>query len=277
MNSVSLMARSKNKAKELGVTANIVAQAYFFESILKRIAKSEFHGKFIIKGGFLLSSIFGLSARSTMDIDFKFQETDLTLEALQVIIEKILAIDLQDQIRYIIISYESIRDMDKYGGYRISLVAQLDNIRQPLDIDIAFGDPVTPSEIEYHYRSILTGDIISMDAYNLETIVAEKFQSIIEKGIGNSRSKDYYDLYILLTLKRSEIDPSILKEAIRKTFSYRNTPVNKAEFKRILADLSVNQEIISRWERYTKKHAFVGKLAFIEIIVVLRKLLTWGV
>ena len=200
-NAKSLMDKSKNIAIKNNITTNEVLQNYMFERILERLSISKYKNNFILKSGLLLSSIMGIATRTTMDMDTCIKGINLTDEQLYEVLQEILNIDVGDNISFEIKNSKPIREEDTYGGLRYNIVAKFDNIRVDLSIDIATGDLITPREIEYDYKMMFEDRNLKIMTYNIESIIAEKFQTVVARGILNSRMKDYYDLYYLITYK----------------------------------------------------------------------------
>ena len=200
-NAKSLMDKSRNLAEKYNITANEVLQNYMFERILERLSVSKYKNNFILKGGLLLSSIMGIDTRTTMDMDTCIKGINLTDNQLYGVLQEILNIDVKDNVSFEIKNSKPIREEDNYGGLRYNIVAKFDNIKVDLSIDIATGDLITPREIEYDYKMMFEDRSLTIMTYNIESIIAEKFQTVISRGILNSRMKDYYDLYYLITYK----------------------------------------------------------------------------
>jgi len=223
MNKDKLRAICQKLSKETGLSFNAIQTHYFLESILEKIASSDESENFIFKGGFLLANVIGIRQRNTVDIDFLIRRFSLTEENIKQRFEKIFQSGNDNGITYEIQKIEEIRKEDEYGGFRITVLCRLENIRQMIPLDIATGDPITPSEISYEYKSIFSDKFFEICAYNIETMLAEKIQTVYKRGAFNSRSKDFYDIYILYHLKKAEIDFEHLKEACKNTFKHRST------------------------------------------------------
>lgn len=267
-NAKSLMDKSRNLAATYNITANEVLQNYMFERILERLSISEYKNNFILKGGLLLSSIMGIDTRTTMDMDTCIKGIDLTDEQLYEVLQEILNIDVGDNVSFEIKNSKPIREEDTYGGLRYNLVAKFDNIKVDLSIDIATGDLITPREIEYDYKMIFEDRSLKIMTYNIESIIAEKFQTVISRGILNSRMKDYYDLYYLLTYK--EISKKNLKNAIIRTFEKRETDINDID--RVLTEIKTSDFIKELWITYSKQHAYANNIEFEQVINVIQKI-----
>ena len=261
-NAMSLKAIINNIAKENKVSAQSVLQTYMLERLLERISISKYKDNFILKGGLLLSSIMGIDTRTTMDMDTCIKGMNLMDEQLYEVLNEILNIDVNDGVKFEIKNSKPIREDDDYGGLKYKLLAKFDNLRVNLSIDIATGDLITPREIEYDYKMMFEDRSLKIMTYNIESIIAKKFQTVISRGILNSRMKDYYDLYYLITYEKYSKDN--LKEAIRKTFKKRNTNINSID--KIIEEIKQSEFTKELWIEYTKKHQYVKSLKFEEII-----------
>ena len=191
INKNSLQARIKNIRDKLDVPSNVILQNYFFDRFLMRLSKSKYSNNFIFKGGQLLSSYLGLEFRSTLDMDFCLNGFSLEKEIIFNILDEIINIDVGDLVSFEIKEISNIREIDIYGGYNVALLARLENIKTDISIDIATGDPITPNAILHSYKCLFEEKSIELNAYNFETILAEKIQTILDRGISNSRSKDF--------------------------------------------------------------------------------------
>lgn len=267
-NAHSLMDKANNLARQYNISTNEVLQNYMFERILERISVSRYKNNFILKGGLLLSSIMGIDTRTTMDMDTCIKGITLTDEELYKVLEEVLNIDVNDGVKFEIRNSEPIREDDDYGGLKYNLISFFDRLRVNLSIDIATGDPITPKEIEYDYKMMFEEKVLKIMTYNVETIIAEKFQTVISRGVLNSRMKDYYDLYYLITYK--DYSESNLKLAIEKTFKNRDTDVKSVE--KELTEIEKSEFVIEQWESYSKKHSYTNNIDFEMIIEKIRLL-----
>ena len=266
MNKDRLRAICKKLSDETGLNFNIIQTHYFLESILEKIASSDENENFIFKGGFLLANVIGIRQRSTIDIDLLIRRCPLTEESVKERFEKVFSSGKGNGISYEIQRIEEIRKEDEYGGFRITVLCKFENIRQSIPLDIAVGDPITPSEILYEYKSIFENKFFSICAYNVETMLAEKIQTVYQKGIFNSRSKDFYDIYILYHLKKGEIDFKRLKLACQNTFKYRSTDFDVDNILNVLAVLRLEKDLEMRWRSYQKRFSYVKEVSFEEAI-----------
>lgn len=198
MNAQKLKALVKNEVLRSGALPQDVYDAFFFESFLRRLSVSEYRNSFVLKGGFLLESILGLSLRTTMDMDFKVEGLALDEEKLLRIMESICSVPIGDDVHFDIVGISDIAAETKYGGKTVKIEAHLDNLRKRFSIDIAEGDPVTPYPDKYEYRPLMEGPSFTILSYNKETMLAEKFEALISRGLNNSRSKDLFDINMLM-------------------------------------------------------------------------------
>lgn len=266
----SLMDKSKNIATKNNITTNEVLQNYMFERVLERLAISKYKNNFILKGGLLLSSIMGIDTRTTMDMDTCIKGLEVTEEQIYKILLEILNIDIGDNIKFQIRNLEPIKEEDDYAGIKYNILAIFENIRVNLSIDIATGDIITPREIEYEYKMMFEDRSLKIMTYNIETIIAEKFQTVISRNVLNSRMKDYYDIYYLLAYK--EFSEENLKIAIVKTFEKRQTDINTVE--EVIHKISKSNFVNDLWKNYSKKHYYSSKIRFEEVMKTMCKICT---
>ncbi len=267
-NAKSLMDESRNLAASCNITVNEVLQNYMFERILERLSVSKYKNNFILKGGLLLSSIMGIDTRTTMDMDTCIKGIDLTDEQLYEVLQEILNIDVNDGVKFEIRNSKPIREEDDYGGLKYNLLAIFDNLRVNLSIDIATGDLITPREIEYAYKMMFEDKDLKIITYNIESIIAEKFQTVISRGILNSRMKDYYDLYYLISYK--EFSKENLKNAIEKTFSKRDTDIKSID--KVIDEIEKSEFVKELWTSYSEKYQYAKNIEFKEVINSIKKI-----
>ena len=237
-----------------------------FEALLKRISKSKYKDKFIIKGGFLLSSIFGVNLRSTMDLDTTIKGLPLDRETITNVINEIIRIDVEDNVRLDIENIKDIREEELYSGFEVNLKAEFDGLKTNLMIDITTGDVITYEEIEFKYSTLFDNEIINIMTYNYETIIAEKFESIISRNIDNTRMKDYYDLYMFVHLKWDDINKDTLRKAIFNTSKARETIdyINNAN--KYIELISDDSRLKALWNSYQNNYEYVKDIKFVDVI-----------
>ena len=218
----------------------------------------------------LLSSIMGIDLRTTMDMDTTIVGIDMNQEELKRILMEILSIDVDDNVRFEYIGTSKIKDEDLYGGFRFKINAYLNKLRANLQIDVATGDIITPRAIEYKYKCLFDDKYLDLITYNLETVLAEKFNSVISIGVLNSRMKDYYDIYYLLTRKSNEIDTKILKQAIINTFDHQKTDIHS--IKERFEQIRENPKIDEQWKNYSKKHHYTINISKNDLMNEIEKI-----
>lgn len=253
-------------SKVTGVPFNTVMVYFFMECILKKIVKTDMADKLIFKGGFLLSSTLGISNRATVDIDMLVSGTSLTEDLITNIVMQICESEEMAEVSCELTGLEKIRIEDKYGGYRAKILCRLENIRQIVPLDFATGDPVTPSPILFTYKCLFSNESIPVFGYNPETILAEKLETIFNRGIANSRSKDFFDIYILWVFKRESIDADILEKAMKNTFQYRGSEWNPILIEIVLKEVMNDPNMNRRWGAWQKRNIFAKGIAFSQTV-----------
>ena len=263
MNSMQVKDKLKNIAIKRNLDFNTLLRLYMYDRFIERLAVSKYRDNFILKGGFYLSTLFGLESRSTKDIDTAIKDTNFTKENVEKMIKSIISIDINDGALISFIEIDNIRKEDQYGGFRVILNVKVDIIKENFQIDIATGDPITPKPIVYKYRPILGNSYINVWSYNIETIVAEKLETILRRAEANSRIRDYYDLYLIFTKGWNYIKIDVLRKAVDKTFEKRNYTGNVDE---TLAILKASEVIKRRWDSYKKKYEYAKDIDYDQIM-----------
>lgn len=252
----------KNIAKSNRADARILMRIYMMERFLERVANSPYSENFIIKGGILVTSMIGISMRSTMDIDTSIRNLNLSEEEALRIINKISKIDLQDGVTFNVKDVTRIMDDMEYPGIRVTMDAYLGKMITPIKIDISTGDIITPRAIEYDYSLMLEERSIKLWSYNLETIFAEKLQTILARGILNTRMRDFYDVYTLMLRYEERINHEILKQAFEATCNKRNITDIITSGMQIL-DIIINDDRLNDlWNSYQQKYLYAGDIPF---------------
>lgn len=216
-NAMSFKAKIKQIAKEKGITTRQVQQNYLIEAFLTKIAKSEYQSSFIVKGGYLIGNIVGLDNRATMDLDTTIKGFELTPEKLTEIAKQLVQIPTEESFSFEFESVEEIRETDDYPGFKLKLIATFEKIKETVTIDVTTGDVITPKEINFNFQKIFSDEKIELLSYPLETILAEKIETILSRGIGTTRPRDFYDVYILSKMKKEEISFVTLLDALKNT------------------------------------------------------------
>ena len=267
MNKAKVNAMIRKKSEESGVSINTLLLLYFFETFLEGMAESKYKTNLIIKGGFLLSSMLGIETRTTMDMDMALANRTLDENTAKEIFDAIALVASKDEINFEVQSISEIKIEDKYPGFRVSILGRLENIRQPFSVDIATGDPITPEAIEYRYKSVFDSSReIKVLSYNLETIIAEKLETAVSRKTDNSRSKDFYDLYIVFSLMMDSVDVDLLREATEKTFGYRRTEFSVEGIITDLENIREDAGFKRRWDTYCKRNEYVDDVDFDDVI-----------
>lgn len=268
--STQLKALVRNISAAKGVGAEIILRNFMLERFLERISSSEYKNNFILKGGLLIAAMVGIDARTTMDLDATITGQTLSEAQISKIIENILQVPVGDDIHFAFRKIEEIREEADYPGYRVSIDATLDKTRQTMHIDITTGDFVTPREIEYSFKLMFENRSINILAYNLETVLAEKFESVISRGLTNTRMRDFYDIYILTHTQ--QFDPVTFRKALEKTSTKRKTVNQISDAKTVVARISENRILIDQWRRYQSKYAYAADVSWEETIHALLNL-----
>lgn len=266
----SVKDKLKNISREKNVDFNSVMRFYMYDRFVERLSKSKYKDNFILKGGFYLSKLFGLDNRSTMDIDTAIRKTEFTEENLIVMINEIISIDVGDNVKFKIEKTELIREEDEYDGLRITINFMLENIKDKFHIDLATGDPIYPRPDNYKYESLIGDEIYKVWSYNLETILAEKIETILSKLETSSRMKDYYDIYLIYKFKFDTINKEKFRGSVEKTFKKRKFDVD------LMTNLSIVKEskvLRERWLSYSRKNSYARDVEFEETLECLEKLI----
>lgn len=269
--SMSLKAKIRNLAKKNDMSAQVVLQNYMFERFLERLSKSDYQDKFILKGGMLIAALVGIDNRATMDMDATIKNYPINFDSLANAIKEICSVEVEDDVSFLFTGIESIRDDDVYGGYRVSIQADYDTIITPMQIDITTGDIITPKEVWYLFKMIFKEDTIGVWAYNIETVLAEKIETIIRRGELNTRPRDFYDVYILT--KTQSFDISIFNEALIKTAEHRKTTHIFNDIEKRVEGIQQSGALQLRWTKYKRDYRYAEGISYYDVIEALRILL----
>lgn len=266
LTSEQIKGRIKNLAKQKGADARALMRVYMMERFLERVANSEYRDNFVMKGGMLVTAMVGVALRSTMDIDTSIKNQNLSMEDTVRIIEEIKDIDLGDEVAFEIKEISNIMDGMEYPGIRFAMNAVMDKLITPMKIDISTGDVITPHAVEYRYKLLLEDRCINLWAYNLETILAEKLQTILARGILNTRMRDFYDIRILFSLYEKDINTDILSQAFQTTCQKRGTGNLIEKGSDILAAISADPQLQILWKAYQKKYTYASDMSFYDVL-----------
>jgi len=268
--STQLKALVRNLSKVKNVEAEIILRNFMLERFLERVSVSDYKNSFILKGGMLIAAMVGIDTRTTMDMDTTIKGKTLSQSEISVFIENILRVPIDDGVSFALRGIEEIREEADYPGYRASIEAALDRTRQTLKVDITTGDFITPREIEYSFRLMFEDRVINILAYNLETVLAEKFETIITRGVTTTRMRDFYDIFILIATQN--FDPEIFKAALQKTVTKRGTTEQMSDIESIVKIITDSTILIDLWQRYQKKFTYAADVSWGMTIDALNKL-----
>lgn len=272
-NANSFKAKIKNMAKDRGIPAQQLQQNFLIEQVLKLIAKSSYKDSFIVKGGYLIGQLIGLDKRTTMDLDVTLKGTALSQENLITIFEEILS-DSDDVFSFEVDKLEPIRQDDEYGGFSLKLNATFDTLREVVFIDITTGDKITPREITYSMPSLFTNETIEVWTYNLETVLAEKLETIISRGVASTRPRDRYDLFILYHFRKDEINFNVLREALANTVEKRGSKEAIDIWESQLNSIETDEYQKQLWKRYQRQFKYAQDISFEKSVQIVRELMT---
>ena len=260
----------RNLSKEVGIEAHVLIRKYMMERFLERVSSSKYNGSFILKGGMLVAAFVGVEARATMDIDTTIKGIPVTIVDMERTITEISNIDLDDNVKFRIKKVSEIMDEAEYSGIRFSMDAVLDGAVIPLKIDISTGDVITPREIAYSYKLMFEDRTIPIMTYPIETVLAEKLETVISRSITNTRMRDFYDIHILL--KSQNIDADILALALERTAKKRGNFSLLENAESVLKIIKSDEDMKRLWNIYQKKFKYAGEYTWDEVIHSVREL-----
>jgi predicted nucleotidyltransferase component of viral defense system len=261
-NAMQLKAIIRNIAKEKSISAQLVMQNFMMERLLERISLSSYQNNFILKGGFLIAAMVGLDARATMDMDATIKGIPVSEQTVKNMFQEISRIDLQDDVIFSFLSISEIRKGDEYRGYRVALSANFPPMAVPLKLDITTGDRITPREITYEFKLLLEDRSIRVLAYNIETVLAEKLETIISRSDQNTRPRDFYDIYVLQKLQSYNINLKVLREAIEATAEKRKSVQIIKNYKSTIEIIQESSVMKQRWKSYQKDFNYAKDISF---------------
>ncbi|HGK9973457.1 TPA: nucleotidyl transferase AbiEii/AbiGii toxin family protein [Streptococcus pneumoniae] len=271
-NANSFKAKIKNISKDKGIPAQQVQQHYLIEQVLKLISTSSYRDSFIVKGGYLIGQMIGLDKRTTMDLDVTLKGTEMSRENLIDIFEEILC-SKTDGFSFSVDKLEPIRQDDEYGGFSLKLNATFDTLKEVVFIDITTGDKITPREITYSMTSIFTNESIKIWTYNLETVLAEKLETIISRGLASTRPRDRYDLFTLYKLRKEEINLEVLKNALENTAEKRKSKETIYNWEEQVRGIEISDYQKELWIRYKRQFKYAKDISFDNSVQVIREIM----
>lgn len=262
----------RNISKKTGVNPNSLLQMCLFEGVLEKLSKSRYNKNFILKGGLFISSLIGINMRSTMDMDTTIKGIPVNEKTISKILKEILEIEIDADINYKLVKLIPIRQKDVYEDFCAKISCTFGKINAVLNIDITTGDIITPREMKYFYSKILESGTIPVMTYTIESVIAEKFETISSRNITTTRARDFYDLYMLYHLYKDKIDKNILRKAIERTSEYRNSIKSISQYKEIVDLFKISQTTKTLWEKYIKSNPYAKDINFLETITVYEKI-----
>ena len=267
--------RIKSVAKQNNADARTLMRIYMMERFLERLAQSEYRDNFIIKGGILVTAMIGVAHRSTMDIDTSMKNLNLSAEDALRVVNQVKDIDLDDGVSFEVKDASNIMDEMEYPGIRVTMNANVGRLITPLKIDISTGDVITPRAIEFNYDLLLEDRSISLWSYNLETILAEKLQTVLARGILNTRMRDFYDIRMLLDTYEDKVNKAVLKDAFAATCKKRGTDHLQEQAEEIIKIIEADEQLQVLWRAYQKKYSYAAEIDYASVISGVRKLTGW--
>ena len=256
----------RNIAAQKNLRPQEVLQMFLFERILERLADSRYRNNFILKGGLLISSMIGIDERTTIDMDTTVRGIPMEETEITSVILEILSLDVDDGITFAFRRIEPIREDDAYRNFRVHIEARYGKINSPMKIDITTGDEITPAAIQYDYPFLFEQKTVPVMAYTLETILAEKYETILRRNIGTTRARDFYDLHTLYLERNEEIRADVLRLAVAHTARKRGSAAELADWKEIVQDIREEPTLTSLWNNYAAENPYIGKLQFSEVV-----------
>ena len=264
----------RNLSKKKSADAQILMRNYMMERFLERISLSEYKNQFILKGGMLVAAMVGLDARATMDLDATIKDTNVSVEDVEMIISKIISIPLNDGVLFRIKRISEIMEEADYPGVRISMETKFDGVITPLKIDISTGDIITPREIKYNFNLMLENRTIEVWAYNLETVLAEKLETVVSRNVTNTRMRDFYDIYILQKLYGEQLSKDVLRDALVATAKKRETleQIETEDIDEVFDEIQSSSVMENLWKAYQRNYSYSADIPWHTIMKSIRTL-----
>ncbi len=258
--------RIRNLAESKSADAQVLMRNYMMERFLERISVSEYRDKFILKGGMLVAAMIGLESRTTMDIDGTVKEVNVSVEDVEKMMDDITSVSLDDGVKFQVKRISEIMDEAEYPGIRVSMETKFDGVRTPLKIDISTGDVITPREVRYSFKLMLEDRSIDILAYNLETVLAEKLETVVSRSITNTRMRDFYDLHMLSQVYRQNIVPVDLSAALTATARRRNTEKFLSDIVVTFDEIETDATMEKLWRAYQKKFYYAENVSWMQVM-----------
>ena len=273
-NATAVKAKIKNKAGGDSDKAQIILRIYLMERLLERVSLSQYRDNFVLKGGLLVSSLVGVDMRSTMDVDTTVKSLPLNKRSAQKILEEIIAVKLEDGVAFRITKVQDIMEGHEYEGIRFMIECTMDKLKQTIKVDISTGDEITPRAVAYKLPLIIEDRSINLWAYNLETLLAEKLETIMVRAEANTRMRDFYDIHVLLEQDVVTIDRDTMKSAFYATCKRRKSTERIVTIDDVINKIADDEVMKQQWKNYRKTNYYVGALEWDDVIGSVRILRT---
>lgn len=271
---MSFKAKINQIAKEKGIPAQQVQQNYLIEIFLEKLARSKYRDNFIIKGGYLIGGMIGLDLRATMDLDTTIVGIELSSENLYSIAEEIVKVQTEESFQLSVLGVENIREKDHYPGLKIKLIANFERIHEVVAIDVTTGDAITPKEIDFEFEKMFSDEKIQVWSYPIENVLAEKLETILSRGIATTRPRDFYDVFILSSVRSSKIDYVILGQALENTKEKRRSTFDLKDHDSILSEIHLSDFQQQLWIKYQNQYPYAKEISFDSVIHSITKLIS---
>lgn len=261
-------------AKEKGIPAQQVQQNYLIEIFLEKLVRSKYRDNFIIKGGYLIGGMIGLDLRATMDLDTTIVGIELSSENLYSIAEEIVKVQTEESFHLSVLGVENIREKDQYPGLKIKLIANFERIHEVVTIDVTTGDAITPKEIDFKFEKMFSNEEIQVWSYPIENVLAEKLETILSRGIATTRPRDFYDVFILSSVRSNKIDYVILGKALENTKEKRRSTFDLKDHDSILSEIQLSDFQQQLWIKYQNQYPYAKEVSFDSVIHSIAKLIS---
>ncbi len=271
---MSFKAKINQIAKEKGIPAQQVQQNYLIEIFLEKLARSKYRDNFIIKGGYLIGGMIGLDLRATMDLDTTIVGIELSSENLYSIAEEIVKVQTEESFHLSVLGVENIREKDQYPGLKIKLIANFERIHEVVTIDVTTGDAITPKEIDFKFEKMFSNEEIQVWSYPIENVLAEKLETILSRGIATTRPRDFYDVFILSSVRSNKIDYVILGKALENTKEKRRSTFDLKDHDSILSEIQLSDFQQQLWIKYQNQYPYAKEVSFDSVIHSIAKLIS---
>lgn len=271
---MSFKAKINQIAKEKGIPAQQVQQNYLIEIFLEKLARSKYRDNFIIKGGYLIGGMIGLDLRATMDLDTTIVGIELSSENLYSIAEEIVKVQTEESFHLSVFGVENIREKDQYPGLKIKLIANFERIHEVVTIDVTTGDAITPKEIDFKFEKMFSNEEIQVWSYPIENVLAEKLETILSRGIATTRPRDFYDVFILSSVRSNKIDYVILGKALENTKEKRRSTFDLKDHDSILSEIQLSDFQQQLWIKYQNQYPYAKEVSFDSVIHSIAKLIS---